>query len=94
QIAMIGKALAQKSKLMILDEPTAFLDYNNRRKIMHLLKELAQNNKQLIFISSHDIELCFEYCNRIIAIDNKTQELIQFMAPFDKKEVIKSVFGE
>jgi len=93
QIAMIGKALAQDSKLMVLDEPTAFLDYNNKRKIMYLLHDLAKKNKQLIFISSHDIELCFDYCNRIIAIDSHAKELIHFDTPFDKNEVIKSVFG-
>lgn len=94
QIAMIGKALAQESKIMILDEPTAFLDYNNRRKILRLLKELAERNNQLIFISSHDLELCFEYCNRIIAIDSKEHTLLEFSAPFDRKEVISKVFDK
>lgn len=92
QIAMIGKALAQQTGIMILDEPTAFLDYNNRRKVLQLLKEIALKNNQLIFISSHDLELCFEYCNRVVAIDIKAQMLLDFNAPFISKEIIESVF--
>lgn len=92
QVAMIGKALAQETDIMILDEPTAFLDYNNRRKVLQLLKEIATKNEQLVFISSHDLELCFEYCNRVVAIDSKNKILLDFTAPFDKDEVIKKVF--
>ena len=92
QIAMIGKALAQETDIMILDEPTAFLDYNNRRKVLQLLKEIAKENKQLIFISSHDLELCFEYCNRVVAIDAKNQKLLDFTTPFDKQDIIGTVF--
>ncbi|WP_123776082.1 ABC transporter ATP-binding protein [Brumimicrobium aurantiacum] len=92
QIAMIGKALAQESEIMILDEPTAFLDYNNRRKVLKLLQHIVEVNNQLVFISSHDLELCFGYCNRIIAIDTRKNELVNFNAPFDKELIIKKVF--
>lgn len=92
QTAMIGKALAQEADIMILDEPTAFLDYNNRRKVLELLKEISKNNNQLIFISTHDLELCFHYCNRVIAIDTKTNKLLDFKAPFNKEEIIREVF--
>ncbi|WP_159038565.1 ABC transporter ATP-binding protein [Brumimicrobium mesophilum] len=92
QIAMIGKALAQDAKIMILDEPTAFLDYINRRKVLQLLKEIAQLNDQIVFISSHDLDLCFEYCNRIIAIDTNSKKLLQFIEPFHKNDVIQTIF--
>lgn len=92
QIAMIGKALAQDTQIMILDEPTAFLDYNNRRKVLQLLKEIAQLNNQLIFISSHDLELCFEYCNRVVAINTESKELVNFKSPFNKEEIITRIF--
>lgn len=92
QIAMIGKALAQETKIMILDEPTAFLDYNNRRKVLQLLSEIAIKNKQLIFISSHDLELCFEYCNRVVAIDITEKELLDFNTPFEKESIIRTVY--
>jgi len=92
QIAMIGKALAQEAGIMILDEPTAFLDYNNRRKVLQLLKEIAEKNNQIIFISSHDLDLCFEYCSRVVAIDTSSNELLNFYSPFNKEEIINKVF--
>lgn len=92
QIAMIGKALAQDAQIMILDEPTAFLDYNNRRKVLQLLREIAQVNNQLIFISSHDLDLCFEYCNRVVAIDVNSNKLLDFTVPFQKDEIIANIF--
>lgn len=92
QVAMIGKALAQEAKIMILDEPTAFLDYNNRRKVLEILKELARSNNQLIFISSHDLDLCFDYCNRVVGIDAEQKTLLDYKAPFDRRAIIQKVF--
>lgn len=92
QIAMIAKALAQESEMMILDEPTAFLDYNNKRKVLGLLKDIAEEQQKLIFISSHDLELCFEYCNRIIGIDVEGGKLIDFKYPFDREDIIRQIF--
>ncbi|PKR81297.1 hypothetical protein CW751_04360 [Brumimicrobium salinarum] len=92
QIAMIGKALAQETRIIILDEPTAFLDYNNRRKVLKILQKVARKNKQLIFISSHDLELCFEYCNRVVGIDQKQKEMCDFFEPFHKEDIISKIF--
>lgn len=94
QIAMIGKALAQEAKIMVLDEPTAFLDYNNRRKVLQILKVLAEQNNQLIFISSHDLDLCFEFCNKVIAIDKNEKVLKSYSFPFEKKTIVQEIFLE
>lgn len=94
QIAMIGKALAQESKVIVLDEPTAFLDYNNRRKVLKLLRTLAEENGQLIFISSHDLDLCFEFCNRVIAIDKNEKVLKSYSMPFEKSTIVQEIFLE
>jgi iron complex transport system ATP-binding protein len=92
QIAMIGKALAQSTEVMLLDEPTAFLDYSNRKKVLTILSRLAKQEKKLIIISSHDIELCMNYAHEIIAIDQKTKSLIHFNAPFQPKDIIDRIF--
>lgn len=56
QKAMIAKALAQESPLIILDEPTSFLDITSRIEIMHLLRDLARKNSKAILLSTHDLE--------------------------------------
>jgi len=92
QIAMIGKALAQSTEVILLDEPTAFLDYTNRKKVLSILSDLAKEENKLIIISSHDLELCMQYAQEIIAIDQKTKSLLHFNSPFQPKRIIQRIF--
>ena len=56
QKVMIAKALVQECPLIILDEPTAFLDVVSRIEIMYLLHRLASEQNKAILLSTHDIE--------------------------------------
>lgn len=56
QKVMIAKALVQECPLIILDEPTAFLDVVSRIEIMTLLHKLAVEQKKAVLLSTHDIE--------------------------------------
>lgn len=56
QKAMIAKVLAQECPLVILDEPTAFLDVVSRIEIMTLLHHIATAQNKAILLSTHDIE--------------------------------------
>lgn len=56
QKAMIAKALTQESPIIILDEPTSFLDIISRIEMMHLLHELAHKHRKAILLSTHDLE--------------------------------------
>lgn len=94
QIAMIGKALAQETDIIVLDEPTAFLDYNNRRKVLRILKTIAKNQGKLILLTSHDLELCFESSDRIIGIDEKGKTLKIYNNTEQKSDIIQEIFGE
>ncbi len=60
QKTMIAKALAQDTPIMLLDEPTAFLDYPGKLELMVLLKTLAIREGKLILFSSHDLEVVFK----------------------------------
>lgn len=57
QKLMIARALAQESEIILLDEPTAFLDMPRRAEIMHLLKHLAAQTDRAILLSTHDLDL-------------------------------------
>lgn len=92
QIAMIGKALAQQSKIIILDEPTAFLDYANRIKIIKLLKDIALNHSKVILLSTHNIELGIAYSDTILAVTTKNNFLKVYTPDIEKEVLIKEVF--
>lgn len=65
QKVMIAKALVQQAPLMLLDEPTAFLDFPTKASLLVLLRKLAKNNKMGIILSTHDIELALKTADQI-----------------------------
>jgi iron complex transport system ATP-binding protein len=72
QMVMIARALAQNTPVMLLDEPTAHLDLNNRLEIMKLLRDLAHRTDKAIVVSSHDLDLALQTADTIwLAGNNK-----------------------
>ena len=65
QKVMIAKALVQECPLILLDEPTAFLDVVSRIEIMHLLHRLAVEQHKAILLSTHDIEQALVLSDRL-----------------------------
>lgn len=65
QKALIAKALAQECPIILLDEPTAFLDATSRIEIMLLLQRLAKEQNKAIMLSTHDIELALSMADRL-----------------------------
>src|ERR1035437_491603 len=65
QRAMIAKALAQDTPIIMLDEPTAHLDLPNRVEIMLLLHRLAHKTGKAILLSTHELDLALQAADRI-----------------------------
>jgi len=57
QRVLIARALAQEPRLILLDEPTAFLDLPRRVEMMRLLRDLAHTSGTAILLSTHDLDL-------------------------------------
>jgi len=64
QKATIARALCQQTPVLILDEPTAFLDFKNKREILDILKNISSDLHKTIIFSTHDIEASLTYCNK------------------------------
>lgn len=75
QMVMIARALAQQTPLLLLDEPTAHLDLNNRVEIMNLLRELAHTTGKGILIATHELDLALQTADRIW-LTGKEQNLL------------------
>ena len=65
QKIMIARALAQEPVLMLLDEPTAFLDLPRRVEMMQLLRSLARKTNQAILLSTHDLDLALRLADKV-----------------------------
>lgn len=65
QKVMIARALAQEPMLLLLDEPTAFLDLPRRVEIMGLLRRLARTTGRAVLLSTHDLDLALRSADRL-----------------------------
>jgi len=68
QRVLIARALAQEPTVMLLDEPTSFLDLRYKREIFDLLWLLAHNTGLGVVVVSHDIDLAARYCDRMVML--------------------------
>lgn len=80
QKTMIARAIAQASPLLLLDEPSAFLDYPSRHELMQVLQRLAHQQGKTILLSTHDVELALTHADHLWLL--KEGHLQQF-APQD-----------
>lgn len=71
QKVMIAKALAQHTPVIVLDEPTAFLDYPSKVAVMKTLARLAHDEGKTILMSTHDLELAAQLGDELMEIKNK-----------------------
>lgn len=92
QKVVIARALAQETKIILLDEPTANLDPLHQIEIMNLLKDLVNTKDLTIITTLHDINLSLQYCDEIVLIKNNiiTQGLTNEVI---NKENIKKYFN-
>jgi len=65
QLAMIARALAQETPVLLLDEPTAHLDLNNRVEVMRLLLNLAREKNKAIVVATHELDLALQMADCI-----------------------------
>lgn len=65
QKVLIARALAQDPALLVLDEPTAFLDLPHRVEALRLLRQLAHDQQRAVLLSIHDLELALRHADRV-----------------------------
>ena len=71
QRVLIARALAQDTPLLLLDEPTAFLDLVNRVRVFRLLRDLAHQEGKGILLSTHDLQTALDLCDRVLLINGQ-----------------------
>ncbi|MGI6233113.1 MAG: ABC transporter ATP-binding protein [Prevotella sp.] len=65
QKAMIAKALAQQTSVILLDEPTAFLDFPSKAEVMRLLHRIARESHKTVLLSTHDMTLALQMADEL-----------------------------
>ena len=68
QKGTIAAAIAKGAEVILLDEPTAFLDAENKRNVLRTLRKLCVETGTAVIFSSHDLHEALETCNKVIAL--------------------------
>ncbi|QUB75640.1 MULTISPECIES: ABC transporter ATP-binding protein [Prevotella] len=68
QKVMIAKALAQEAPVILLDEPTAFLDFPSKAETFQSLQRMAHERDKLILLSTHDLELAVRFADSLLEV--------------------------
>jgi iron complex transport system ATP-binding protein len=75
QKAMIARILAQDTGILVMDEPTAFLDIGSKFEILHLMHLLSQKSGKTIIFSTHDLNVAMSQADKIwLIVDNRLLE--------------------
>ena len=93
QRVMIARALAQEPRILLLDEPTAFLDLNHQIELCSLIQRLAKERPLTVVLVSHDLNVASLLCDRILIM--KDGKICAQGTPAEtiRPEVLRAVYG-
>jgi iron complex transport system ATP-binding protein len=93
QLIAIAQVLVQQTGVVLLDEPTAFLDYENKWKILKILKKCTVENQLCTVFSSHDLDITMEVADNLLLINPQTREIKEVKTDaISKEEIISFCF--
>ena len=93
QRAVIARALVQEPKILLLDEPTAFLDLHHQLEIARIIKRLNRERGLTVVLVSHDLNLASQYCDQILLLNHGRLAAMGSPHTVMKPEVIEEVYG-
>ncbi len=93
QKVMIARALCQDTPVIILDEPTAHLDLNNRVEVINLLHDLTKHNGKTILMATHELDLALQSADRIWLAGSNQPIIDGFPEDLVLNGAIDEVFG-
>jgi iron complex transport system ATP-binding protein len=68
QLAVLARALAQEPRILVLDEPTARLDFGNQVRVLDAVRGLAETRGLSVLVSTHHPEQAFAYADRVAVL--------------------------
>lgn len=92
QLCGIARALCQDTSIILLDEPTSFLDYRNKMVVLDKINLLATQSGKCIVYSSHDLDLVTENCQKVIYTNTVQHQVSLIETSFDKNRLIELAF--
>ena len=92
QLVLLARAMAQKAKILIMDEPTANLDYGNQQHVLRHIQKMADQG-YTILLSTHNPEHALQYATHVLAIKNHRVLASGKAETTLTEELIKEIYG-
>ncbi|MGM8216035.1 ABC transporter ATP-binding protein [Bacillaceae bacterium W0354] len=92
QRVAIAKAMVQEPKLLILDEPTTFLDIGHQLSILKLVKDWQKREDLTVIMILHDLNLAAQFCERLVLMDRGEIVQIGTSEEIIEKETLEKVY--
>ena len=93
QRAVIARALAQQPRILLLDEPTAFLDLHHQLDIARILRRLNREHGLTVVLVSHDVNLASQYCDAILLLNQGRMVACGSPDSVIREDVLQEVYG-
>ncbi len=93
QRVLLARAICQEPQLIVLDEPTSFLDIYYKLELLEIIKKLAHKKKIAVFMSIHELDLAQKVADYVLCV--KDGKVFQYGKPEDifKEEVIQELYN-
>jgi iron complex transport system ATP-binding protein len=92
QLVTVARALAQDPEVLLLDEPTAFLDLRHRVEVLDVLRELARDGRAALVVS-HDLGLAARFCDRVALLAAGRIAAVGPPAEVLRPPILREAFG-
>lgn len=93
QRVLLARAICQEPEIIILDEPTSFLDVRHKLELLSILRDMAKRKKITVIMSLHEIDLAEKVADKIICV--KGDRIAHYGKPetIFKENIIKELYG-
>ena len=93
QRVMLARALCQEPKLLIMDEPTSFLDIRNKLEFLGILRRLIRERDLAVIMSLHELDLAQKYCDRIVCVGDGRVRAVGTPEEIFSGDVIRELYA-
>ena len=93
QRVMLARALCQEPKLLVMDEPTSFLDIRNKLEFLSILRRLVRERELAVVMSLHELDLAQKFCDRIVCVGDGKVRAVGTPEEIFSGDVIRELYA-